>query len=320
MGKRSGTRIIDKVRDGGWRKLEWKQTWVVIMLLVTLVAMSGYIDWLNTAAHGADGAGGETASPVSGSSAWDGGASSGGNAAGQGGGRAVAASIAAEKNHEGIIRLHVIANSDSEADQELKLKVRNNVLAKVQNHLADLISREMGAQNGSDHIKSIGDLESDRRAELTRSYINENLDQIEGWAEDVIQAEGFTYDVEASLGVTWIPAKDYDGLFFPAGNYEALNIVIGEGAGQNWWCVIFPPLCLIDGSGSGASAGLSEEEDSLAEVDGFPLDAEDGSRIILKSKIRELLAWWQSGEDEDGEGAGNAGAAEPEGSLYAAGQ
>ena len=166
--------------------------------------------------------------------------------------------------HEGIIRFHVIANSDSEEDQELKLKVRNNVLAKIKNQLADLFRQE---------TTRTGSFEIDRAA-VTRQYIEENIEEIQDWAEEAVKAEGYAYSVTAALGVTQIPAKQYDGVFFPAGNYEALNIRIGEAAGQNWWCVIFPPLCLIDCSDS----LFKDRWDSAA-----------GSRILLKSRIKELL-------------------------------
>ena len=80
--------------------------------------------------------------------------------------------------------------------------------------------------------------------------------------------------MKADLGITWIPEKEHGGIYFPAGNYEALRIVIGEGKGQNWWCVIFPPLCLIE--------GCNEEEAAR-------LEKLYGDKVILKFKILELL-------------------------------
>jgi len=166
----------------------------------------------------------------------------------------------------GIIRFHVKANSDSNEDQALKLQVRNHVLARVQNHLMDCMAREM-AQLETDMPES-------RRLELTRQWLEDNLLQIEEWAAETVRAEGYTYSVTASLGVTWIPEREYDGIYFPPGNYEALTLSIGEGAGQNWWCVLFPPLCLID---CGEELGQARFE------------AVAGDRIILKSRILELL-------------------------------
>lgn len=153
--------------------------------------------------------------------------------------------------YEGIIRFHVIANSDSDEDQELKFKVRNQVLAKVQNAL-----------------------EGSQGAAQTRAYIEDNLEEIEACALECIRAEGYDYSVKARIGVTAIPAKQYDDLYFPAGSYEALTITIGEGKGQNWWCVVFPPLCLVD-----AREGGYEEM----------FDEDLQGRLVLKSKVLELL-------------------------------
>jgi len=169
--------------------------------------------------------------------------------------------------YEGIIRLHIIANSDSPEDQELKLKVRNMVLSRVQNHLADCFAKEM-VRSGKE------ELDSAVRTEITRTYIEENLEQIRIWSKDALKAEGADCQVEAHLGVTWIPEKEYDGIHFPAGNYEALNITIGQGQGQNWWCVIFPPLCLVDCG---------------EEIYQKRLETACGGRIVLKSRVLEIL-------------------------------
>ena len=139
--------------------------------------------------------------------------------------------------HPGIIRLHVIANSDSREDQELKLKVRNEILRYME---------------GSSSVTE------------AREYIRANLGDIEKISEKVIRENGFTYPARAELGVTFIPQKSYEDLTLPAGNYEALNITLGRGDGHNWWCVIFPQLCLV-----------GEEE--------------PGQKLVLKSKIKELM-------------------------------
>ena len=144
-----------------------------------------------------------------------------------------------------------MANSDSEEDQELKFKVRNRVLAKVQNAL-----------------------EGSSSASRTRAYIEENLEEIEACALQCVRAEGYDYNVKARIGVTAIPAKQYDDVYFPAGSYEALTITIGEGKGQNWWCVVFPPLCLVDAKESGYEKMFDEDYQG---------------RLVLKSKVAELL-------------------------------
>lgn len=153
-------------------------------------------------------------------------------------------------DHEGIIRLHVIANSDSADDQKLKLKVRDAVIAYMDDH---------------DELSTVGE---------TRRHIKGNLDTLEAIAGGVIAAEGYDYDATADLGIRYIPEKSYGDMTFPAGNYEALNITIGEGDGANWWCVVFPPLCLLD-------EGTAADEELAAN------DAD--YRLQLKWKLIELL-------------------------------
>lgn len=161
--------------------------------------------------------------------------------------------------YPGIIRFHVIANSDSKEDQELKLGVRDYVLPRMEKEITGLLKETEGES---------------RQEAITRQYVSKNLKQIQAWAEEYVHEQGFEYKIRMKLGVQAIPAKQYDDLYFPAGNYEALTITIGEGAGQNWWCVVFPPLCLIDC------------EDS-AYKDAFEADGQ--GRIILKSKIKEMM-------------------------------
>ena len=101
--------------------------------------------------------------------------------------------------------------------------------------------------------------------------IKDNLDKIEEWTKEALELYESNYGYKASLGIRHIPAKYYDDLYFPEGNYEALTITIGEGKGQNWWCVVFPPLCLVDSGGN--PSDVSEEE--------MMVDQEQ--KIILKS-------------------------------------
>lgn len=145
-----------------------------------------------------------------------------------------------ENDYEGIIRLHVIANSDSIADQTLKLRVRDAVI-EYMNDQKDLVSTAD-----------------------TRAHIEGNLKRLETIAEGVIAAEGYDYKANADIGIRYIPEKTYGDITFPAGNYEALNITIGDGDGENWWCVIFPPLCLLD-EGTDSISDLDSEEELTDE-------------------------------------------------------
>lgn len=145
-----------------------------------------------------------------------------------------------ENNHEGIIRLHVIANSDTVADQSLKLKVRDAVIEYM---------------NKQEDLRSVDD---------TRAYLEDNLGRLEKITEGVIASEGYDYSSSAEMGIRYIPEKAYGDITFPAGNYEALNITIGSGEGENWWCVLFPPLCLLDeGTETSEAAAQMTEEQKL---------------------------------------------------------
>ena len=155
----------------------------------------------------------------------------------------------AENDYEGIIRLHVIANSNSEADQAVKLKVRDAVISQV------------------------NDLSEKNNMDETRRWLESYLDDLTKTANAVLGENGCNYRASAELGVRWIPEKTYDDMYFPAGNYEALTITLGKGEGENWWCVLFPPLCLI-----------TEDE---AELEEMGLDSQD--QIQVKSWLRDVL-------------------------------
>lgn len=126
---------------------------------------------------------------------------------------------------DNLIRLHIIANSDSEEDQALKREVRDAVLSYMKEELKD--SRDI---------------------EQTKYIINKNLDKIEDISKKIILNKGKSYEVKTSLGVYPFPTKLYGDITLPAGQYEALRVVIGKGEGANWWCVLFPPLCFVDAS------------------------------------------------------------------------
>ena len=120
-----------------------------------------------------------------------------------------------------VIRLHVLANSDSEKDQALKLEVRDRVLETTSALLA-------------------GETEPQAAAVL----LNQHLDDIAQTAAQEISAQGHDDRVEVRLEQTWFPTRQYQGISLPAGNYLALRVLIGAAEGQNWWCVVFPNLCL----------------------------------------------------------------------------
>lgn len=162
-----------------------------------------------------------------------------------------------------VIRLHVIANSDSPEDQALKLRVRDRVLARAQEILEQSADMEQAEQALTTALP-----------ELTRE------------ARETLAAEGCAQPVQARLEPAEFPTKDYDGFSLPAGKYLALRVIIGQGAGQNWWCVVFPPLCTAAASDVPAvalDAGLTDQEVALIT------EADEG--YILKFKSVEL---WQT--------------------------
>ena len=151
-----------------------------------------------------------------------------------------------------MIRLHVIANSDSDADQALKLKVRDKVLDFTTNVL-------QRSENMEDAQRQLQDA----------------LGRIENIARREIVEQGYEYPVTVQLTSAEFPLKEYDGFSLPAGEYTALRLVIGDGAGRNWWCVLYPGLCR---SACGGYA-LPEENDLVC------------GQYIVRFK---LVDWWQS--------------------------
>lgn len=122
-----------------------------------------------------------------------------------------------------LIRFHVIANSDSFADQTLKLHVRDVVVADMK--------KRFSAANSRQEAEKI---------------VTTNMAEIKRIAQEQVYREGKEYPVEVVLGDFYFPTKSYGSLTLPAGDYHAVRIVIGEGKGKNWWCVLFPPLCFVD--------------------------------------------------------------------------
>lgn len=153
---------------------------------------------------------------------------------------------------EKVLRLHVLANSDSAEDQALKLKVRDSVVEKAAEILAGCHDRESAEQR-----------------------LTEALPELEEAARKRIAAEGESQRVTAELRPTRFPTREYESFTLPAGEYLALRVVIGEGAGHNWWCVVFPPLCAettSDLSQTAMAAGLTEDDIALiTESDGYQL-------------------------------------------------
>ena len=140
-----------------------------------------------------------------------------------------------------LIRFHVIANSDTDGDQNLKLKVRDKVVEAL-----------------SEKLSNVNSLEE------AENVLKENIDYVNEIAKEVIEENNYTYEVNTMLSYENFPDKVYGDYIFPQGNYEAFRVIIGEGKGQNWWCVMFPSLCFVDESKNSVdSSDLKEEIENI---------------------------------------------------------
>ncbi len=166
---------------------------------------------------------------------------------------------------EEIIRLHVVANSDSDADQALKLQVRDAVIDWMEDALEQIPNKEEAM-----------------------AYLEDHLDEIAEAANQVIAAAGFSDRVQVTLIEEEFETRDYDSFCLPAGVYDSLRIVIGEGEGQNWWCVVFPSLCLPKESFEAEAAG-SGFSDTLTGT----LQREQGYevRFWILDQIGKIKNW-----------------------------
>ena len=166
-----------------------------------------------------------------------------------------------EQLSEKVVRLHVLANSDSEEDQALKLTVRDAVLEEAEQLLKRTENR--------------GEAEGLLRGQLL---------ELEQLANETVRNAGYEYPVTVKLEEVEFPTRTYEGFSLPAGEYLALRVLIGEAAGRNWWCVVFPPLCTV------AAAEFSE----VAEDAGFSdaeiaLITEETAGYVVKFKLLEWI-------------------------------
>lgn len=176
----------------------------------------------------------------------------------------------AESINDKLIRFHVVANSDSEQDQSVKLKIRDEILQKYGPVISGSGSRDKSLQ-----------------------LIGENLNNIENTANEILKKEGKSYLAKAELGNSIFPIKQYGTITLPAGEYTALKVVLGEGGGKNWWCVMFPPLCFID-----VTRGLTSEETdeelkkviSSKDVESITAFKQETSKLEVVAKSKESNA------------------------------
>lgn len=164
--------------------------------------------------------------------------------------------------YDNVLRLHVLANSDSNEDQTLKLEVRDRILEETATLFKDCKTKDEA-----------------------REAVESNLDKIREIAEQTVREAGYEYGVSVSLGEEEYPTKNYEECCFPAGEYLSLRVMIGEAEGENWWCVLFPPLC-IDAAGESrevfAEVGLTDEQYSF-------ITETDNPKYKVRFKLLEVI-------------------------------
>ena len=166
---------------------------------------------------------------------------------------------------ESVVRLHILAESNLEADQEIKIKVRDALLEKNN----ELLSGRVTPENVED-------------------YFYDSKDELEKCANEVLKENGFDYKTEITLCEEYYTTRTYENLTFPAGKYTSIKVVLGSGEGKNWWCVMFPPLCVPVADGS------------VETDDGVVLEEylnEDGERIVTSGnryKVKfKVVEWYE---------------------------
>ena len=168
---------------------------------------------------------------------------------------------------DSVFRLHVIANSDSDEDQNLKYIVRDKLIEYLNTKTKDYSSK-------NDVV----------------NFAKQNLNELKKIAEDTIKAQGYSYPVEIEIGNFEFPTKKYGDISFPAGFYDALRVKIGKAEGQNWWCVMFPPLCFVDvTTGIVPDSSKEDLQNNLSNEEYQIISDTNNSEISFKFKLIEFF-------------------------------
>lgn len=179
---------------------------------------------------------------------------------------AIYAGETSEHISSSVLRLHIIADSDSDFDQYVKLKVRDRILSEC----GDMFKH---AADSSDSLE----------------IANANLDKISETANDELRKQGADETARAETGIFEFPTISYGDITLPKGSYRAVRIVIGEGAGHNWWCVMYPPLCFVDGVADVPEETLDALKANLSESEYELLTGSENIDVQFKFKLVEIL-------------------------------
>ena len=179
-------------------------------------------------------------------------------------------STASEDYKNKLIRFHVIANSDADEDQNLKLKVRDAVIDYLQPKL-----------------------ELSSSIEESETIIKSEYKELENISKNIVLENGYKYDISVGIDYSTFPTKQYSNVVLPAGEYKALRIIIGEGKGKNWWCVMFPPLCFVDEQSSIIDTETDKKLREILTEEEYELIAQNNkkqvNKVEVKFKIVEIL-------------------------------
>lgn len=173
------------------------------------------------------------------------------------------------------IRLRILADSDSEKDQEIKRKVRDAVNAEITSWVENLVSLEEA-----------------------RNVIKDGIPELQKIAEDVVAEHGSNQTVKTEFNKVKFPTKLYGQYLYPAGEYEAVLITLGEGTGSNWWCVLFPPLCFLDFSNGEATSPGFENGEAVEASSTEQVDSEEQEQVEQEEQVEEDEAQTSEGQEE----------------------
>lgn len=172
--------------------------------------------------------------------------------------------------NDSVLRLHVIANSDSDADQAVKLKVRDKIIAAISEKVKDAKDKDQA-----------------------KAIISENLELINEIANEELKNNGFDYKAQTEIGIYAFPKRQYGNTVYEAGNYEAVEIKLGRAAGKNWWCVVFPPLCFVDIENSMAETTNEQNvyNNETNADNNYVVQDEENTKVQFKSKLAEFFGF-----------------------------
>lgn len=169
---------------------------------------------------------------------------------------------------DSVIRLHVRANSDSPEDQDLKLQVRDGILDNMQTYLDGSESKNEARVVLLNHMSDITDI-----------------------AEDIIAQNGENYAVVAYITNDRFPTRSYGNVSLPAGKYETLRVEIGEAKGENWWCILFPPLCFVDVTQGEIESEAQQELANVLTAEEYDLVTKSDKDVTVKAKFKIVELW-----------------------------